>query len=55
MISSEQEQVDLEDIIDTSAAKGQVEKWLVELETDMKKSVRAQVTYTEKYPLHTTQ
>lgn len=43
MISSEHERVDLEDIIDTSAAKGQVEKWLVELEMYMKKSVRAQV------------
>ena len=43
MISSEDEQVVLEEIIDTSAAKGQVEKWLVELESDMKRSVRAQV------------
>ncbi|CAB0039603.1 unnamed protein product [Trichogramma brassicae] len=41
MISSENEQVTLENIIDTNAAKGQVEKWLVELEGLMKHSVRA--------------
>ncbi|XP_018345947.1 PREDICTED: dynein heavy chain 7, axonemal-like [Trachymyrmex septentrionalis] len=43
MISSEEEVIILEDIIDTAAARGQVEKWLLELETDMKKSVKAQV------------
>lgn len=43
MISSEEEEIVLEDIIDTAAARGQVEKWLLELETDMKKSVKAQV------------
>ncbi|XP_039301684.1 dynein heavy chain 7, axonemal-like [Solenopsis invicta] len=43
MMSSEEEIIILEDIIDTTAARGQVEKWLLELETDMKKSVKAQV------------
>jgi len=43
MISSEGEKIVLEDIIDTTAARGQVEKWLLELEIDMKKSVKAQV------------
>lgn len=43
MISSEGETVELEYIIDTVATKGQVEKWLLDLETDMKKSVRAMV------------
>lgn len=43
MISSEAEVIILEDVIDTAAARGQVEKWLLELEADMKKSVKAQV------------
>jgi dynein heavy chain len=43
MISSEEEVIILEDIIDTAAARGQVEKWLLELESNMKKSVKAQV------------
>ena len=43
MMSSEEELIILEDIIDTAAARGQVEKWLLELENDMKKSVKAQV------------
>ena len=47
MLSSEGESIVLEDIIDTVAARGQVEKWLAELETDMKKSVRAQVKILE--------
>ncbi|RLU26559.1 hypothetical protein DMN91_000355 [Ooceraea biroi] len=43
MMSAEGEEIILEDIIDTVAARGQVEKWLLELESDMKKSVKAQV------------
>ncbi|XP_066592221.1 dynein axonemal heavy chain 7-like [Prorops nasuta] len=44
MLSSEGEIVKLENIIDTEKARGQVEKWLLELETSMKKSIKFQVT-----------
>lgn len=43
MKSSENEEIILEVQVDTTMARGQVEKWLRELESSMKKSVRAQV------------
>ncbi|XP_011298266.1 dynein heavy chain 7, axonemal-like [Fopius arisanus] len=52
MKSAEGEEVELVDVISTSAARGQVEKWLLELETDMRKSVRNMVKQAiEAYPL----
>ncbi|CAB0001089.1 unnamed protein product [Nesidiocoris tenuis] len=43
MISSEGEEVVLVDVIDTNLARGQVEKWLLLLEHDMKKSIHRKV------------
>lgn len=51
MRSSEGEEIGLVDVISTSKARGQVEKWLLELETIMKKSVHRKVKESlEDYP-----
>lgn len=51
MRSSEGEEIELVDVISTAKAKGQVEKWLLELESIMKRSVHRKVKESiDDYP-----
>ncbi|CAK9814603.1 Dynein axonemal heavy chain 7 [Anthophora plagiata] len=51
MRSTEGEEVPLVDIISTASARGQVEKWLIELETIMRRSVKHEVKHAiDAYP-----
>lgn len=51
LFNSKGEEVALVEIISTSKARGQVEKWLLELETEMKKSIRCKIKESyDDYP-----